>query len=204
MLEIDHAARSEADAQADLFKRAAATAREQGLHYTLTTGEVARLFDVATRTVTRWFDTGYIKGWRIPGSKDRRFVIAELIAFCQREQIPLPPGVRADLLIGGAPTLHAELAAASWHTGQVDTVHSAVEMAHRLGRHPYAACLAGPGLGRYDLREVARAAQGLATRLVYVQGDDDPCPQEMRDAGWVLTWGDPENALGALLGRATP
>ena len=38
----------------------------------------------------------------------------------------------------------------------------------------------------------------------YVQGDDDPCPQEMRDAGWVVASGGPEIALGALMGRVTP
>ena len=35
-----------------------------------TTGEVARICNVAPRTVSKWFDTGQLRGYRIPGSKD--------------------------------------------------------------------------------------------------------------------------------------
>ena len=38
----------------------------------LTTGEVAKLCNVAPRTVSKWFDSGSLKGYRIPGSRDRR------------------------------------------------------------------------------------------------------------------------------------
>jgi excisionase family DNA binding protein len=37
-----------------------------------TTGEVARICVVAPRTVSKWFDTGHLKGYRLPGSQDRR------------------------------------------------------------------------------------------------------------------------------------
>lgn len=35
-----------------------------------TTGEVARICQVAPRTVSKWFDTGRLKGYRIAGSPD--------------------------------------------------------------------------------------------------------------------------------------
>ena len=38
----------------------------------LTTGEVAKICNVAPRTVSKWFDSGQLQGYRIPGSKDRR------------------------------------------------------------------------------------------------------------------------------------
>lgn len=38
----------------------------------LTTGRVAALCQVAPRTVSKWFDSGRLKGYRIPGSQDRR------------------------------------------------------------------------------------------------------------------------------------
>ena len=47
----------------------------------LTTGEVARICNVAPRTVSKWFDTGQLRGYRIPGSKDRRIPLAQLIRF---------------------------------------------------------------------------------------------------------------------------
>lgn len=37
-----------------------------------TTGDVAKICHVAPRTVSKWFDEGRIKGFRIPGSQDRR------------------------------------------------------------------------------------------------------------------------------------
>lgn len=46
-----------------------------------TTGKVARLCEVAPRTVSKWVDSGLLKGWRIPGSFDRRINHADLVAF---------------------------------------------------------------------------------------------------------------------------
>src|SRR5512140_1444860 len=45
----------------------------------LTTGEVAKICNVAPRTVSKWFDSGSLKGYKIPGSKDRRIPVAQLI-----------------------------------------------------------------------------------------------------------------------------
>ena len=55
----------------------------------LTTGEVARICKVAPRTVSKWFDSGQLKGYRIPGSKDRRIPRAELLEFMEEHGIPL-------------------------------------------------------------------------------------------------------------------
>lgn len=55
----------------------------------LTTGEVAKICNVAPRTVSKWFDSGSLKGYRIPGSKDRRIPAAQLIKFMKAHGIPL-------------------------------------------------------------------------------------------------------------------
>ncbi|MFN3167509.1 MAG: response regulator [Phycisphaeraceae bacterium] len=55
----------------------------------LTTGEVAKICNVAPRTVSKWFDSGQLKGYRIPGSKDRRIPMANLIRFMKQHNIPL-------------------------------------------------------------------------------------------------------------------
>ncbi|MGA3065885.1 MAG: response regulator [Tepidisphaeraceae bacterium] len=47
----------------------------------LTTGEVAKICNVAPRTVSKWFDSGALHGYRIPGSKDRRIPLNQLIRF---------------------------------------------------------------------------------------------------------------------------
>ncbi len=54
----------------------------------LTTGDVAKICNVAPRTVSKWFDTGQLKGYRIPGSKDRRIPVSELIRFMKAHNIP--------------------------------------------------------------------------------------------------------------------
>ena len=56
----------------------------------LTTGEVARICNVAPRTVSKWFDKGQLKGYRIPGSKDRRIPVSELARFMKAHNMPAP------------------------------------------------------------------------------------------------------------------
>ena len=54
-----------------------------------TTGDVARLCCVSPRTVSKWFDTGQLRGYRIPGSKDRRIPRDQLMRFMRTHGIPL-------------------------------------------------------------------------------------------------------------------
>ncbi|MEM9111882.1 MAG: helix-turn-helix domain-containing protein [Planctomycetota bacterium] len=54
----------------------------------LTTGEVAKICNVAPRTVSKWFDSGQLKGYRIPGSKDRRIPVSQLVKFMKEHGIP--------------------------------------------------------------------------------------------------------------------
>lgn len=55
----------------------------------LTTGDVAKICNVAPRTVSKWFDNGQLKGYRIPGSKDRRIPVSELIRFMKVHNMPI-------------------------------------------------------------------------------------------------------------------
>ena len=55
----------------------------------LTTGEVAKICNVAPRTVSKWFDAGHLRGYRIPGSKDRRIPVEHLVRFMRAHGIPL-------------------------------------------------------------------------------------------------------------------
>lgn len=55
----------------------------------LTTGEVAKICNVASRTVSKWFDSGQLRGYRIPGSKDRRIPVSNLRKFMKSHGIPM-------------------------------------------------------------------------------------------------------------------
>ena len=54
-----------------------------------TTGQVAKICKVAPRTVSKWFDSGRLKGYRIPGSQDRRIPREQLIRFLKEHGMPL-------------------------------------------------------------------------------------------------------------------
>ena len=54
----------------------------------LTTGDVARICHVAPRTVSKWFDTGKLRGYRIPGSRDRRIPMNQLLQFMRAHGMP--------------------------------------------------------------------------------------------------------------------
>ena len=55
----------------------------------LTTVEVAKICNVASRTVSKWFDAGQLQGYRIPGSKDRRIPVCNLVRFMKNHGIPM-------------------------------------------------------------------------------------------------------------------
>jgi len=49
-----------------------------------TVGQVANICGVAPRTVQKWFDSGLLRGYRIPGGQDRRIPRKYLIVFLRR------------------------------------------------------------------------------------------------------------------------
>jgi len=54
-----------------------------------TTGEVAAICKVSQQTVIRCFDSGRLRGFRVPGSRFRRIPRESLIDFMKENQIPL-------------------------------------------------------------------------------------------------------------------
>ena len=67
---------------------------------------------MAPRTVTKWFDTGRLRGYRIPGSRDRRIPRPQLLAFMRAHGIPIDCLEQTDtrvLIVGGSETLRQEL-----------------------------------------------------------------------------------------------
>lgn len=103
-----------------------------------TTGQVARICKVAPRTVSKWFDRGQLRGYKIPGSRDRRIPARELVAFMKQHGMPTDeldaaggvtlllarPGSRADQI---AATLSA-----SGEVARAGTLFEAGLLAERL------------------------------------------------------------------------
>ena len=72
-----------------------------------TTGQVAKICKVAPRTVSKWFDSGKLRGYRIPGSQDRRIPRDQLIRFLKENNMPLgdleEEGWHKILVVGAEP-----------------------------------------------------------------------------------------------------
>src|SRR5947199_7865318 len=60
-----------------------------------TTGEAAEICKISQQTIIRCFDSGRLRGFRVPGSKFRRIPREELIRFMRENSIP------TDVLEGG-------------------------------------------------------------------------------------------------------
>ena len=55
----------------------------------LTTGEIAAVCRVSSRTVCGWIDDGHLKGYRIPGSRDRRATADAVEQFLKANGMPV-------------------------------------------------------------------------------------------------------------------
>ena len=109
----------------------------------LTTGQVAQICHVAPRTVSKWFDTGKLRGFRIPGSRDRRIPVDQLQAFMRAHGIPLDAldgGVCRILVLSGMPERIGELAEGidqsdRWDIRVAENEFEAGVLAQQFGPH---------------------------------------------------------------------
>lgn len=88
-----------------------------------TTGQVARICKVAPRTVSKWFDAGQLRGYRIPGSKDRRIPREHLVSFMKTHGIPLngmEPGNTSLLVLDPDPEVNQLLRETLGSNGRFD------------------------------------------------------------------------------------
>lgn len=100
-----------------------------------TTGQVAAICNVTIRTVIKWFESGRLKGYKIPGSKDRRIPRANLVEFMKANGLPLKglemPGRRRILIADDDEAIVTLLSAQLQELGLFE-VHSA-ESAYQAG-----------------------------------------------------------------------
>jgi excisionase family DNA binding protein len=134
-----------------------------------TTGEVARMFAVAPRTVSKWIDSGRLRGSRLPGSLDRRVSRRHLLKFAQDHGLDVPHYLAPPrvLLVGiGAGLLpgHACLEAST-----------AFEAGSQANEYlPTAIAVDLRATGRLEACALARAAAALPTHPFLVAVDSSP------------------------------
>ena len=140
----------------------------------LTTGEVAKICNVAPRTVSKWFDSGQLKGYRIPGSKDRRIPVSELTRFMKEHNIPLnalPVGKMRILVVNSNTNSSSQLADNLRRHGEyeVQTVQSNFETgltAQKFNPHVILISLLAEGIDAADICRNIRSNEDLQTMKI--------------------------------------
>jgi excisionase family DNA binding protein len=143
----------------------------------LTTGDVARICNVAPRTVSKWFDSGQLKGYRIPGSKDRRIPLNELLRFMKENNMPspsIPTGEIRVLIVDSSENSAAEMAQAlnARNNYEVQTVSSNFEtglVAQKFNPHVLLINLFADGIDAGEICKSIRFDEDLrATKIIAV------------------------------------
>ncbi len=151
----------------------------------LTTGQVAQICKVAPRTVTKWFDSGRLKGYRIPGGRDRRIPAGELLRFMKTHNIPTD-GIEKELgrirvlIIDSdwqmANTLAETLTAArsSLQTATASNSFDAGLVAHKFAPHVILINLMAKSIDADTICRNVRANEELASAKVIAVADGLP------------------------------
>jgi len=137
----------------------------------LTTGDVAKICNVAPRTVSKWFDNGQLKGYRIPGSKDRRIPLSELVRFMKANNMPiaaLPVGKIRVLVVNSDSSTADALAETLQNKAgyEVQIVKSAFETgvtAQKFAPHVLLISLLAKDIDAMDISRNIRSSEDLQT-----------------------------------------
>jgi two-component system response regulator RpaA len=137
----------------------------------LTTGDVAKICNVAPRTVSKWFDNGQLKGYRIPGSKDRRIPLSELVRFMKANNMPitaLPVGKIRVLVVNSDSVAADALAEALQNKAgyEVQVVKSTFETgvtAQKFAPHVLLVSFLAKDIDAMDISRHIRSSEDLQT-----------------------------------------
>ena len=153
----------------------------------LTTGQVAQICNVAPRTVTKWFDAGQLKGYRIPGSRDRRIPSNELVRFMQAHDIPtdgIELGKMRVLIIDSDWQASEALAKAlkSKKDYDVQTAQNSFDaglIAHKLVPHALLISLMSADVDANQICKYIRSNEDLSTtKVIAIAGSVDSAQKE--------------------------
>jgi excisionase family DNA binding protein len=159
-----------------------------------TTGQVAKICKVAPRTVSKWFDSGRLRGYRIPGSQDRRIPREHLIKFLKEHGMPLgeleEEGWHKILIIGAESLFISrlkemlpededykyELAASGFEAGiQAESFHpDSIIIDLAMGRHE----------ALQIAQNLKRNPQYEQTLIIALASEDEAAPEDLVNYGY--------------------
>src|SRR3954469_13746128 len=159
-----------------------------------TTGQVAKICKVAPRTVSKWFDSGRLKGYRIPGSQDRRIPREQLIRFLKEHGMPLGELEEEEwhkvLLIGTEKLFNDrlnELLPAS-EDYKFELANSGFEAGMLAGSYHPDTIIIDLGLGRSEAIQIVSNLRKdeayTGTLIVGLASEDEAAPEQLGQYGF--------------------
>lgn len=159
-----------------------------------TTGQVAKIMGCAPRTVSKIFDSGKLKGYRIPLSQDRRVPRDDLVQFLKDHNMPLGDLEREALCcvaFVGCPVQTAtfvdqNLSPHDYICRCYGNMFDAAGGFHADA--PNVAVLDLGGLGRKSVSDIISGCRQFKTRFVILAPDGTTADEltEYRDAGYAV------------------
>jgi hypothetical protein len=174
---------------------------------TLTSGQIAKLSGVAARTASKWIDRGILKGFRIPGSLDRRVYRSDLVEFLtargMRVPVELQDVTRRVLLVSCGPATCAALTDALAGC-EVRCSVDGFAAGQKVSQWRPETIVVDLSIGTSQAVSMALAIREAQTdtwtpRLIALAGDDtDPKPLTAAGFDAVLSQGDDAALVAAI------
>ena len=159
-----------------------------------TTGQVAKICQVAPRTVSKWFDSGRLRGYRIPGSQDRRIPREALIRFLKENGMPmgnLEEEGWHKILIVGAEQLFIDrvkelLPEADDYKYEI--AHSGFEAGTKASSFQPNTIVIDHAMGRSESLQIAQTLRRndayKDTLIIALASEDEPNPEGLTEYGF--------------------
>lgn len=174
-----------------------------------TTGQVAKICKVAPRTVSKWFDSGRLRGYRIPGSQDRRIPREHLIKFLKEHGMPLgeleEEGLHKILIIGAEKLFVDRLQELLPQDDdfKYELAHSGFEAGIQAESFHPDTIIVDLAMGRSEALQIAtnlrRNPAYEQTMIVGLAGEDEAAPETLNNFGFSEAFKKPFDV--ALLGE---
>jgi two-component system, OmpR family, response regulator RpaA len=159
-----------------------------------TTGQVAKICKVAPRTVSKWFDTGKLRGYRIPGSQDRRIPREHLIRFLKEHQMPLgdleEEGWHKVLIIGAEPLFIDRLKELlpEDENYKYELAHSGFEAGMQAESFHPDTIIIDLAMGRTEGLQISKQLTGKEqnkeTQIIALASEDEANPEDLVNHGY--------------------
>src|SRR3989442_5220927 len=174
-----------------------------------TTDQVSKIARLALRTWSRWSDTGRLRGYRIPGSQDRRIPREHLIRFLKEHGMPLGELEEEGwhkILIIGAEKLFIDRVRELLPDDEdfkYELANSGFEAGIMAESFHPDSIIIDLAMGRSEALQIAanlrRNAQYEATLIVALASEDEANPEKLTENGFSESFKKPFDI--ALLGE---